>query len=220
MRQSRKIIAVVLGFFLIATLPLQAYAHTEGNHKKITEGAAGDMGYGEDAIGKLGEGNVGVDQYQRTEPGTPDAPGANAHGMTSPGQSKDDAKEGSQNFKDAKRDKAIEELLKGNIEGALDELGKGTHTVQDELQHKFGVWRGWWSWWNLTGVYAVWFYGGLAVHGIRDVVLTDDEKKENVDATKKYLEEFEQYFMEECQGTGKTEQECKDLLQKMKEWKK
>lgn len=216
----RRIIAVLLGFVLVASLPLPVYAHTGGNHKKITGEAAGDMGYGDDAVEKLGEGNVGVDQYQGTEPGTPDAPGANAHGMTSPGQSKEDAKDGAQNFKNAKRDGAIDKLLAGDIEGALEELGKGTHTVQDELQHKFHVWKGWWSWWNLTGVYAIWFYGGLAVHGIKDVVLTDGEKKENVDATKKYLEEFEQHFMERCQASGKTEQECRDLLQRMKDWKK
>ena len=219
-RSKKTITALLLGIFLIANSPLPVYAHTGGNHQKITKEAAEEAGYGEDAVEKLGKGNVGVDKYQGTKPGTPDEPGANAHGMTSPGQSEDEAKEGAKAYKDAKKEKAADELLEGNIEEALEELGKGTHTVQDELQHKFEGWDGWWSWWNLTVFYAVWFYGKLAVHGIKDAVLTDDEKEKNVEATKEYLKEFEARFMEKCREAGKTQEQCEDLLRQMKEWKK
>jgi len=174
------------------------------------------MGYSEAAIKELIEGNLEVDDHRGTFPGTPDNPGANAHGMRSPGQSEKDARAGAEEFKNAKMVSAVNELLQGNMENALAQLGNGTHTVQDELQHRFGVWRGLWSWWNLFKEHAIWFYASLAVHGVRDLWLGDDEKRENVDATRRYLQEFDDRFREECGDSGKFRWTCQGLLSLLK----
>lgn len=212
--------ALMVAILLTAISPMQAYAHTGGIHKKITNEAARGEGYSEDAIEELVQGNLQVDEHKGTEPGTPDNPGANAHGLRSPGQSEEDARAGAEEFKFAQMNRAIEELLEGNLDDALDQLGKGTHTVQDELQHRFGVWRGFWSWWNLITYYGIWFYGSMAVHGVRDAWLGDDEKQKNVGATKGYLQEFEERFMDRCGGSGRNQVECKELLRRLKEWRR
>lgn len=208
----------MLAIILAGVSPMQAYAHTGGNHKKITREAAISEGYSEDAIEKLFVGNIKVDDHRGTQPGTPGKPGANAHGMRSPGQSEEDARQGAENFKNAMIKVAIEDLLEGNFGDALEQLGKGTHTVQDELQHKFGVKRGLWSWWNLFTGHAIWFYGSLAVHGVRDAWLDDSEKVANVDATTQYLQEFERRFMESCGGRTRPPQNCEELLRRLKEF--
>ena len=213
-------VVLLLAMLLMVSSPLQVYAHMPNHHRDLTKEAAQEEGYSNDAIDELKEGNLEIDKHQGTEPGDPDNPGTNAHGTTSPGQSKADAKKGAEEFKEAKMNKAIDELQGGDVMQALEELGKGTHTVQDELQHRFGVWRGWWSWWNLTVVYALWFYGSLAVHGVRDVVLTDDERRKNVTATRDYLKEFERKFLERCREVGKSQEYCQKLLRSLKQWKR
>lgn len=215
---ARKLCAAsLLAVLLAAVSPTQAYGHTGGNHKRITREAAMGEGYSDHAIAELVEANLKVDSYKSTQPGTPDNPGANAHGMRSPGQSEENARAGAEEFKNAKVDHAVNELLAGNFTKALEQLGHGTHTVQDELQHRFGVWRGLWSWWNIFTGPAIWFYGSLAVHGVRDVWLGDEEKQENVDATRRYLQEFEERFEEECSGSGRAQEVCHELLTRIKD---
>ena len=69
----------LLAVLFTVVSPMRAYAHTGGNHKKITDEAANVEGYSEAAIKELLEGNLKVDDHKGTFAGTPDNPGANAH---------------------------------------------------------------------------------------------------------------------------------------------